>query len=516
MAMSNILPQNWLLSRHHFTTLFVLLLVSVTDASDAVGETIGANWPQFRGPNAQGVSSERGLPVDFGPTTNLLWKTALPPGHSSPCVWGGRLFLTAFKQQKELVVLCLDAGDGRIVWEREVPAKRIEKAHPRVGSPASATPATDGQRVYVFFGSVGVVCLDFDGRQLWRHELGPFTHHLGWGAASSPIVCGDSVIVNCDHDGESFLLALDKQTGSAKWRTPRPQSPPSYSTPVLWEAGGQTQLVIAGSAAVTAYDPATGAELWRVRQPGSFVATTPVVSAERLVVAAVDGYAVARDFSSSQPAPVKRTPMFDRMFENHDGNRDGKLSREEAPMFSKEIFDRIDTNRDGFLTREELVADAERQPQAKPSAEPPRKEVGNVLKAIRPGGHGDVTDTHVAWRVPGQAPYVPSPLAYGDYVYLVKTGGIVSCFEATTGNQVWKERLGASGDYYASPVAGDGKLFLVSEAGKVSVLAAGPKFQLLREGSLGERCFATPAIAAGKLYLRTESNLYCFGQAGRN
>jgi len=333
---------------------------------------------------------------------------------------------------------------------------------------------------------------------------------LGWGAASSPIVDGDSVILNCDHDGESFLLALDKRTGQQKWRTPRPHSPPSYSTPILWRDGDQTQIIIAGSGRVAAYGAENGDEVWNVSLPDGFVATTPVIGQELFFVAAQDHSNIPADFSRS--VETKRMPNFDAMFANHDGNRDGKLSPEEVPRFNKKTFDRIDANRDGFLTRDELQAEFRRQQQSGPPSESRRGPTGNVLLAIRPGGRGDVTDSHVAWRVQRAAPYVPSPLVFGDHLYVVKGGGIVSCFHAATGELVWKERLGATDAYYASPVAGAGKVYLVSEDGHATVIAVGPRPQVLSRNSLGERCLATPAICDGKLCFRTESSLYCIGE----
>lgn len=470
-----------------------------------------ASWPQFRGPNAAGVAQDSELPVEFSPTKNVVWKTAVPPGHSSPCVWGDNIFLTAFKQSTQLVVLCVRASDGRIRWESEVEAGRIETTHPRVGSPASSSPATDGRRVYAFFGSVGVICFDFEGRQVWRRKLGPLAYDMGWGAGSSPILYGDSVIQNCDHDGESFLVALDKETGRERWRTARPWAPASYSTPILWDVGGRTRLIVAGTGRLTAYDAETGREIWYVRQPESFAVTTPVASRELLFAAAVDRNSATGDFSRSVEA--KREPNFDLMFANHDGNRDGKIGRNEVPMM-RENFDRIDTDGDGFLTREELEAEFRRQQQMGPPPSEPR-ESGNVLMAIRPGGRGDVTETHVAWRVLRTAPYVPSPLRYGDYLYLVRGGGIVSCFTSATGKLAWRQRVAAPGNYYASPVAGDGKLFLVSDSGEVSVLAAGRQPRLLSRNPMNETSLATPAIAGGKIYIRTESNLYCIGEQQR-
>ncbi len=495
--------------RHGWFAVFGACAFVALVASGIGAQEKASNWAQFRGPNAAGVSPERDLPVDFGPTNNVFWKTPVPPGNSSPCIWGESLFLTACKDQNRLVVLCINTGDGRIRWEREVPAGQIENVHPRVGSPASPTTAADGERVYVFFGSVGLVCFDFQGRLIWRHDLGPFNYRLGWGAASSPIVYRDSVILNCDHDGESFLLALHRQSGEPKWKTSRPQATPSYSTPVRWEIGGQTQIVVAGSARTTAYEADTGKDLWHVEQPESFVATTPGVTPELLLVAAVDSHTATREFRSSVKA--KQKPNWKGLFENHDGNRDGKLSPEEVPMMSKETFRRIDANGDGFLTLEELQADFERQQQAPPP--PPRaSQNGNVLTAIRPGGKGNVTATHVAWQVPRVSPYVPSPLCYGERLYVVGSGGIVSCFAVATGRLLWKDRLGASGDYYASPVAGDGKMYLVSLAGEMTVVAVSEEPRVLARTLLGERCLASPALVGGRLYVRTERNLHCFGR----
>ncbi|MBM4034701.1 MAG: hypothetical protein FJ291_23400, partial [Planctomycetes bacterium] len=357
-----------------------------------------------------------------------------------------------------------------------------------------------------FFGSVGLVCFDLDGQVIWSHPLGPFRYHMGWGAASSPIVHAGSVILNCDHDGESFLLALAKKSGQVKWRTPRPDSPPSYSTPVLWD----TQLVVAGSNRVTAYEADTGKEVWHVRLPEAFVATTPAIAKGLLIAAAVDRRTITGDFREAVAAG--RTLDYDALFANHDGNRDGKLSPEEIPQMSKEMFARTDADKDGFLTRKEIEEEYRRQQQGEPPLGAPRTGSGNVLLAIRPGGRGDVTESHVAWRVPGVAPYVPSPLCHGDYVYLAKGGGAVSCFEAATGKQLWAERLAGPGSCYASPVAGDGKVYVVSEAGVVTVLAAGAEPKVLTRNALGERCIATPAIVGGRLYFRTDKSLSCAGK----
>jgi outer membrane protein assembly factor BamB len=397
------------------------------------------NWPQFRGPRSQGLSLETGLPVRWSATTNVRWKTALPgPGHSSPIIWENRIFLTAFRSggtlqrylgsnRGQLLALCLDKGSGRILWEREVPAERIEQVHP-TNSPASPTPATDGRYVYAYFGSRGLICFDFDGRKIWENLLGPFPNE--WGSASSPVLYGDLVLLNCDTDAEDFLLAVNKHTGKTVWRTSRSNVTRSWPTPMIWNASGQDEIIVSGSDRVKAYDPKNGQELWTVDGLTTWVTPTPVAAHGLLYVA------------SNGPG-------------------------------------------------------------------------GNVIMAIRPGGRGNITRTHVAWSYHRSAPYSSSPVVVGDYLYAVKDGGVMTCLNARTGQPAWQERLPARGDYYASLVAADGKVYALSEDGEATVLAAKPAFEVLSVNRLGERCLASPAISGGQLFIRSDRHLFCIGEARR-
>ncbi len=217
--------------------LAIVLFASNVDASD---------WPQFRGPNCSGrAASDAPLPDKIGPSTNKLWKTALPPGHSSPIVVSDRIYLTAVRE-KRLLTLALDRKDGRIRWEAEAPARTLEQVH-RIGSQAQSTPAADGERVVSFFGSCGLFCYDRDGKPLWRRSMGPFKNDFG--AGSSPVLAGDRVILCQDHDQGSFLMALDKRTGDSIWKTERSEFLRGYCTPVIWDVAGHKQIVVAGTLA---------------------------------------------------------------------------------------------------------------------------------------------------------------------------------------------------------------------------------------------------------------------------
>ena len=309
--------------------------------------TLADNWPQFRGPGSQGVSREANLPVKWDATTNVRWKTPLPgPGHSSPVIWGDRIFLTAFNQSKrQLLVLCLDKASGKVLWERPVQADRIEEHHP-TNAPASPTPVTDGKHVYVYFGSSGLTCFDFSGNKVWENRFGPFPNE--WGSASSPILYNDMLVLNVDTDAEDFLLTVNKNTGRTIWKTSRSNINRSWPTPVIWNANGKDEIVVSGSGRVKGYDPTDGKELWTVEGLTIWVTPTPVMGHGLLYVA------------SNGPG-------------------------------------------------------------------------GNVIMAIRPGGRGNITNSHVAWRYDKSAPYSSSPVLVGDYLYSVKNGGIMTCLNAKTG-----------------------------------------------------------------------------------
>ena len=450
--------------------------------------TAAPYWPQFRGPGGSGVADGQKPPVHFGPGSNELWRVSVPPGPSSPCVWGNSIFLTAFDDGK-LETICLDRKSGRVRWRQIAPAAQIEKFHATEGSPASATPATDGANVVSYFGSCGLICYDFAGRQRWRLEL-PTAQQAGdFGSGTSPILAGKLVLLNRDQSKGSELLAVRIQTGAMAWRADRADLNSSFSTPVLWKQRQGDEVVLPGYLELRAYDLKNGAERWRVRGLPSGVCTTPVVGEGLLFFA---GWS-----PGGADAPM---PTFEKIAEKEDADKNGVITYEEASSMMKGFFGSYDRNGDKRLTREEWEAFNAALARGK-----------NLLMAVRPGGRGDVTESHVAWTQTRGLPYVPSPLLYRGGVYLVKDGGMISCFKARTGEPVYQqERIGAQGNYYASPVAADGRIYVASVNGVFTVLAAGEKPEVLGRAEFKERLAATPAIVDNKLYVRTANHLWAF------
>ena len=453
------------------------------------GHGADGEWPQFRGPGGSGVGATA-FPTHFGPSSNVLWKAALPAGHSSPCIWGGRIFLTGFADGK-LETLCLNRRDGAVLWRRQIEPGKIERGA-QLSNRATATPTTQGERVFVYFGSFGLAAYDFDGAELWRKPLTvPVTQH---GAGTSPVLAGEMLILNCDQDVGSYLLAVNKQDGRTAWRTERPGFHRGFATPLLWPSDKPEQVIVPGTLRLVAYNLSDGTERWSVRGLPNEMVSSPVAG---------DGliYIAGWTYGSG----VSRMPAFDKLLEQGDANKDGQLTRDEAPGGpAKQHFVYIDADKNGRVSREEYADTARIFDESK-----------NVALAIRPGGHGDVTDTHVVWKATRGLPYVPSPLHHDGRIYLVKNGGLASCFDAATGRVFYQEeRLGALGDYYSSPVAAAGKICAASQQGVVVVYRAGDTLEVLARNSLDEPVLATPAIVEGRLYVRTQSQLYAFGSNG--
>jgi outer membrane protein assembly factor BamB len=473
------------------------------------GHTIFAadEWAQFRGPNGTGVSATTNLPVEFGPEKNVVWKTALPPGHSSPVLTRDRIFITAHtpttskdKFSYKLFVIALDRKTGKQLWQREIP--RANKARlENVNGPASPSPVTDGANVYAFFQDFGLIAFTADGKEKWRMPMGPFNMFYGFGA--SPILADDKLILPVDQDLGAYLLAVDKNSGRMKWKIERPDIISGYSTPTLYQPrSGPKQIIIPESFQLSSYSVADGKRLWWVRG----------LACEMKSVASYDNeslYINGWGFPLNQPGKQIPTVPFDEGLKQYDKNNDGIIAKEEIsgddPM-SKVLspnygFDAFDLDRDSRLNAKDW--DVFRAMMASE----------NGLLSIRLGGKGDMTQSAIRWKYQRPVPQVPSTLLYQGALFMVNDSGILISFDPATGNVIKQGRLkGAIDKYFASPVGADGKVWLISQDGTVSVVEAKGEWEVLSVNALGDEVFATPAIADGRLYIRTQSMLYCFGR----
>jgi outer membrane protein assembly factor BamB len=438
----------------------------------------------FRHDGGVPAADEPALPEQLD-ADHLVWKQPLPPGHSTPSIVGDRMLLTA-EDSGELITLCLDRASGKLLWRQAVRAEKLEKVHVE-GSPAAASVACDGKRVFSFFGSYGLMCYDMDGKAIWSKPLGPFRDEFG--AASSPIVVDGKVILNEDHDLDSFLIAVRQVDGETVWQTPRDGFTRSYATPVVWKTDGRKQLVVAGALQLMAYDLADGRPIWSLDGFARIVNTTPARFNDLL-------YVCTWSPGGDSDARIAMEP-WDRALELWDKNKSARLENEELPLGEvRSRFFRIDLNGDQALDEPEWNKYARLFELAQ-----------NRLVALRAS---DAGPPQVVWEYKRGLPYVSSPLLYRGQVVLVKDGGIVTLLDARNGSLIKQGRARGDGNYYASPVGGDGKIFVASGGGVVSVLRAGPKIDIISSRDFSERIAATPVIADGRIYLRTEKALYCF------
>ena len=451
-------------------------------------------WPQFRGPGASGVADDQKPPIEFGPDKNVKWKVPVPSGASSPIVVGDKLVITAFDDGK-LYTIAYDRADGSEKWRAEAPAKEIEPYLKSEGSPAASTPATDGERIVSYFGSCGLFCYDLAGNELWRFEM-PTVATIGdFGSGVSPILADGMVVLVREETKDPKIIVLDAATGQLKWERKR-QSRSAFSTPAVWDTPDGKQIVTPGFGRMIGYDLKTGDEKWHVEGMPSACCTTPVTA---------DGELFFAGWSPGDPSekPEFQMPTFDDMLKEGDADKDGVLSKEEAQKTSiNGFFDSSDMNKDGKYTRDESDA-------LKKFMEASR----NSAFALKPGGTGDVSATHMLWKQTSGLPYVASAIVYRGQYVMVKDGGVVTAYDAKTGDKVYQKRAAASGSYYASPVAANGHIYVTSLAdGAVTVLKAGsdkPEVAA-KNPPLGERVLATPAIADDTLYVRTAGHLYAF------
>jgi outer membrane protein assembly factor BamB len=449
----------------------------------AVGR--GGDWPQFRGPNGSATATDKELPAEWNVQKNVAWKIEVPGyGWSSPIVWGDKVFVTSAVSDKQpkptggfgppgggggpggfgrgprppdavykWEVYCLNAADGKVIWKQT--AAEHKPTIPKHGSNtyATETPVTDGERVYAYFGMTGVFCYDLAGKELWKADLGSYSMMFGHGTGGSPMLDDGRLFIQCDNEEKSFLIALDAKTGKELWRERRSERT-TWSTPLVWKNEERTEIVCLGAPKVRSYDPATGKQLWELGGMNGQVKASAVASSELLYVGTGGG-------------PTG--------FGGPGGGRGPGGMSSARPLFA------VKAGASGDLT----------------------------LKT------GETSSDGVAWYLPKAGPATASPLLYDGFLYIVEErGGFLTCLEAKTGKEVYRERLQGARGFTSSPWACDGKVYFLSDDGDTFVVQAGEKFKLLGRNKLDEMCWASPAIAGNALFLRTVEHLYCFKKDG--
>lgn len=451
----------------------------------------GADWPQLRGPDGSGLCPGCGpFPTEFGPAKNVAWKTPLPAGKSSPILVGDRILLTG-AEGDDLLTISLHRVTGKVQWRQSIRAPKREAQH-TLNHRAAPTPVTDGKNVYVFFADFGLAAYSLDGKPLWQLPLGPFNSQHG--IVASPVYADGRVLLVCDQDTDAFILAADAATGKIAWKTPR-EVINGYSTPIIHRpAGGPAQVIAPGSYQLTAYSVATGETLWFVRGLTCQPKSAPTIAGDTLFFS---GWTPGND--SGQQVDL---PPYAEVAAKADANRDGKFSPEELPQPWQPTgtWRAVDLDRDGFLNEREWTFFRTRRASR------------NALLAIKLGGTGDLTASNVLWRYEKSLPDVPSPLVYDGAVFLFRSGGIATSLDARTGRVLKQARLtGALEDYYASPIAVDGKIYIGSEHGKMVVLRAAGEWEILAVNEFDSGIYATPAVDKDRMYIRTADALYAIG-----
>ncbi len=443
---------------------------------------VGAeDWTRFRGPNGTGVTDGMSLPVSFGPEQGVVWSSEVPFGRSSPAFTADRIYISAVEGDA-LVTQALDRASGEVLWSRSIDKMRAGNLYHGTDS-ASASPVTDGRNVYVFFHEAGLVSYDAEGNLRWRRDLGAFRNF--YGIAASPVIHGESLYLVADQVEGSFVAAFDTATGKEIWRAPRARLE-SYATPLFYpDATDPTALIVLGSAWIDAYDLVTGETLWSLRGLGVGPVSSPTLAGDLLVVSAPD----------HQPEPMV---PFEGLLAERDENGDGSLDQGEVEGFWMENhFGFADVDGSGAITIEDY-AFLEREMAS---------DAWGVFGVRLEGDSGP----SILWNVRQSVPYIPSPLIYDGVVYVVKDS-ILTSLEPDTGEVLKRGRLGKEkSGVNASPVAGDGKVFVATSDGVVAVLAAQAEWEVLAMNDMGAPIHATPVIADDSLYVRTDNRLFRLG-----
>jgi outer membrane protein assembly factor BamB len=467
-----------------------VLLVAIT-ALPAMAQTGTSPWNRFRGPNGTGIA-EGSYPAEVGPEQAVIWKRAFPEGHSSP-VFSAELMILTAVEDGHLYTYAIDRDSGETVWRAQAPRPRRTKFHGKNG-PAAASAAVDADTVAVFFDEYGMLAYDHDGKERWRMPLGPFFNIYGMGA--SPIIVDDTVVLPCDDGKASYVIGVDKHTGAVRYKVDRPDAVSGHCTPVIYRPEGQApQFILPGSFLLDAYDAKTGDRIWWIRGLPSEMKSVPVLLGDTLWI---HGYGSPQNNKGRQIELQKFTDAVTEM----DKDGDGMIAREElTDRRISRYYMFLDLDKSGALDASEWRIS--RQTFASV----------NAAMAVRVGGAGDMTAESVLWRYYRSIPQLPSPLIAGGVYYLLSDqGGLMTTIRADTGEFLEKGRVGEAGDaYFTAPVCGDGKVYLLSESGLLTVLAVGGGLEPIHSVDFGEPCFATPALVDGKVWIRTHSHLYCFG-----
>jgi len=473
-----------------------------------------ASWPQFRGISGAAIAqNDKATAVELDPSRSQVWATELPIGHSSPCVWQDRIFVTGFNaSNRTLEVISVELGTGRIMWRRTLEQSELENHH-EISNPATSTAATDGKTVVGYFGSRGLVAYDFEGKELWTRALPMAKTPRGFGTGTSPVIAGGKVLLDLQLGDESYLGAWDLATGEEVWKAPRPLYNRGWSTPVLWSEAGRSRVGMAAAGRFIAYDLIDGREAWWVEGLAQQVCATPSIEAGVAFVTSA-GVLGERD-NITVPIP------FAEAVAAYDGNSDGLIAFEEIPE-SLLFADRHTSNGAGNMTVHQMLkfgGDKEIPPMNEEAWEKMRTQVADFkqsemnqtsLMAVRLGEAEGAPADRVVWQENRGVPEVPSPLVYRGRVWLVRNGGLLTCRDAASGKSLFDEGIGAPGGYYASPVAAGGRIYLASDRGVLTVVQAEDKLQVLARNDLGEPIYATPAVVDGKLLVRTLNRLLAF------
>lgn len=508
------------MKRIHFIALVAVLSAGLVTRTNAAAPA-PANWPQFRGPNSQGVAENAKPPVAFGPDKALLWKTPLPSGVSSPCIWGDRIFVTAFDaERKQLETIGLDRKTGMVLWRKDAPTNAVQAVHD-ISSPANTTPATDGRIVCVYFPSFGLIAYDFDGAVKWSKPLD--TPNLFWGGGASPALIEGLVVLKVSRGDDSHLLALRPETGEEVWKAANAAFNDGWATPITWKENGSGRVGVFTMDGFLAHDVRTGTNVWRLSGTPPQASGTPAVGNGMLYFSAAG--ILGGMHTITQPPP------FSELIGTYDKNKDGLLGTDELTDDFL-LVDRGGSRGTGTKPMKTgnmpwkvfVSSDKDEKPrkfsQTEWEAEVTRmfdrfkedeKGLKSAVFAVPTGGSGDVTN-NVAWIDSRGVPEVPSPLFYQGRLYFVRNGGLFTCRDPQTGKSLYDERIGAEGGYYASPVAADGRIYVASDRGVVTVLKAGDTFTVLGRAELKEAIMATPALVGDKLYVRTAGHLWAFGE----